>query len=180
VIIGEVTMAAVLTFYQLPDEEETFLDYVESTGKIIAVPFEIARTRSDFTPLPLRECLNRFNPNKVAFGLEEHSELIKIGAYFDKQGEYFTVSLMTSPLISYTRSRWRAPQQLGMSNLAAYWSYPNESATAMLDHPGEFIKWAKKIFRKGREIAPRWPEHESLRMTPLVAAAIREGVKLVS
>jgi len=37
-------MAAVLSFYQLPDEEETFLDYVESAGKIIAVPFEIART----------------------------------------------------------------------------------------------------------------------------------------
>jgi hypothetical protein len=180
VIIDEVTMAAVLSFYQLPDEEETFLDYVESTGKIIAVPFEIVRTRSDFTPLLLRECLNRFNPNLVAFGLEEHSELIKIGAYFDKQGEYFTVSLMASPLIAYTRSRWRAPQQLGMSNLAAYWSYPNENGTAMLDHPGEFIKWAKKIFRKGREIAPRWPEHESLRMTPLVADAIREGVKLVS
>jgi len=173
-------MAAVLSFYQLPEEEENFLKYVEGSGKILAVPSLPMRSREDLRPLPFHEFIHRFDPDVVYFGLEEHANLIVVSPYLDEQGEFVTVNNMRSPLVHYRRPRWRDPKRLTMSNLVAYWSYPDEKKTAMLDQPREFVKWAKKIYQQVRKIAPPLSENKFIRVTPGVEAAMREGVTLGS
>ena len=80
-------------------------------------------------------------------------------------------------ILMYSRGKFRDANKLTQSNLAAYWDYPNEEATAMIDKDPEFVRWGKKIFAHARRMTPEKLELRGYpyRATKLAANAARRG-----
>jgi hypothetical protein len=135
---------AVFTFWQLPEEEGDFLDYLESTGPVVACPNHWVSTEAEASPADLRPYLAKYDPDTVKLGLSSHLEEVVIQKITEKDKPVmFSTDLMTSSLVGYTRGRITGAGQLERTILAAYLDLPEEGGTLK---PAWFRRWVKKIF----------------------------------
>ncbi len=172
-------MALVMTYWCFPDEEKGFLDFLETTGDVVAIPSWGVRKKEDFVPQRPADFIKQFDPNRILLGLKEHVGHMVVKPYGDKGEQLFSVDLMASCLVAYDRGKFRDGHKLGSSNLCAYFSFPNEDATMLIDKAPEFVLWTKRVYSWVTQATPEWHRDKDWRVTSRVAQAIREGLEIV-
>ena len=167
-------MPAVVTFWQLPDEEEAFLSYLENTGTVLALPDHWVKKKEDLSPLPIRKFIADRDPNQLLFGLEERLAEIPVERWqHEGQWGYKGPCAMDSCLIAYRRPEYRGKGKLGLSNLAAYWTCLDESGSTIIDKDPDFVKWGKRVFAWTRRHTPQ--RHQRYRMTDRAKEALENA-----
>jgi hypothetical protein len=169
-------MPAVITFWRLPEEERAFLDYLSSTGDVVAFPFVNAPERSVIAPHPAAAYLEREDPDDALLTLAAHAPRVRTLEVKAPSGIRFVPDHIRSPVIAYKRGK-RRDRQLGGSNLATYWSFVDDDGR-MHDQPSDFVTWAKKVYRWVRAAAPV-KLSAGWRATPAAAAAIKNGLEIM-
>ena len=167
--------SAGVTFWWFPDEEEAFLNYLQSTGDILAISPLVAPSPEAFHPVPVRDCIRQRNPDQLLIGPAHFACEAPVQMSSVKGIPNYFVSAMTSSLIMYRRGKFRSEDKLGQSNLSAHWDMLNEAETAVVDKNAEFKRWGMKILRWARNTTPEWHQFKGYRVTRRVKEAIDGG-----
>lgn len=126
-------MASVVTFWQLPEEEPLFLDYLESTGDIVGIPWCKVPDRALLEPRPLRTLISQ-EPDSVLVGLREVLAELPINTFNEDGSKTYAVATSKVPMLMYSRGQWQAENKLGRSNIAADWTtFPKTSAKSSIN-----------------------------------------------
>jgi hypothetical protein len=172
-------MASTVTFWWLPDEEETFLTFLETTGEVLASPFAGAQKKEELIARPVREYITDLHPHQCFFFSAEFSDELIIEPCKciegDKTVERFRVVDMKSCVIGYDRGKDLGSGKLTASNLYAYWDYPNASGTSLIRKPERFTRWAKKVFSWVHKSTPEWHMYKNYHVSKRVKEAILNG-----
>lgn len=171
-------MASVVTFWQLPEEEPLFLDYLESTGDIVGIPWCKVPDRALLEPRPLRALISQ-EPDSVLVGLREVLVELPINTFNEDGSKTYAVATSKVPMLMYSRGQWRAENKLGRSNIAGDWTTVSEDKRRIIDKPEAFVKWGRKVLAWVRKHTPFWHQYEGYRITPAVAEAIKHGLEIV-
>jgi hypothetical protein len=167
-------------FWRFPDEERDFLESLESIGQTMAVPFTQVRSREELAPLTLSELLARAAADSVLIGPAESVADVRIHEFHDNDGAYYVASHRDSPLLMYRRGRLMQDGSLSASALAGHWSYADPEGNRTIPKRESFVSWGKAVFRRIRKATPHTRGAPDERMTPRVAAAVADGLKLTS
>jgi len=172
-------MAVTLTFWRLPEEEPAFIDYLSSSGDVVAIPWEKVSDRSLLSPRSLSEVIAQ-DPDAILIGLR-HSiqDPPPINTFRDGAEVSYSVPARDLPMLIYHRGKWRDVNKLGGSNLSGEWTAISPGTGKTVDHPEEFVKWGKKVMQWVRKQTPLWHTYKTYRITPSVDEAIKRGVELV-
>jgi hypothetical protein len=172
-------MTVVVSFWRFPEEEEAFLDFLDKTGNVVAIPYQNFHNLEAIKPQPLREMIKNSDLNSAShsllIGLEHWMDQIRVNPYFHNGGNIFAVSYLYSPLIVYDRGQFREPNKLGMSNLCTTRSYYDDGKK-LIYKPDEFVKWGKKVFSWVRKETPEFHQYKTYRLTLRVAEAVRNNL----
>lgn len=170
-------MPAVVTFWQLPDEEEVFLRYLESTGIVVAMPDHWVKNKEELFPQPIRKFIAEHNPDQLLFGLEQQLTNLSFEPreHAGERGFMYPDTMKISVLV-YSRPKYRDKGKLGESNLAAYWTCLDESRTSIIDKDPEFVKWGKKVLAWARRHTPEGHEYKGDRVTKRAKEAAERGI----
>lgn len=147
-------MPAVLTYWQVREDEEDFLAYLATTGNVVAMPDRWVKAKEELAPQPIVEYVRRNDPNRFVFGLEHHALAATIGPQEKDGEEYLALAYMSPCLIMYRKGRMRDGNKLGQSNIAAYWTYPDDEARTLLAKDAAFVMWARRVFAWVRRHTP--------------------------
>ena len=168
-----------ISFWRFPEEEETFLDFLDRTGNVIAIPYKNFHSLEEITPRPLRELVKDSDSNSDSYslliGLDHWINQIKAHSRFHDGENIFGISYFDSPLIVYDRGRIYESQKLLRSNLCGAWSYVDDQKR-VIHKSDAFIKWSKKVFAWVRKATPEFHQYRTYRLTPRVAEAIRNNL----
>jgi hypothetical protein len=99
-------MASVVTFWQLPEEESAFLEYLESTGDIVGVPWSKVPDRALLEPTPLQTLISR-DPDSVLLGRRELLGEMPINTFNEDGIMTYAVAASKAPMLIYGRGKWR-------------------------------------------------------------------------
>lgn len=146
-------MRSVLTFWQLPQDERDFFEFLASTGAIVAAPEYWAETPQEASVQPLAEFAGRRDMQRFSFGLAQLFNDDDIREHLFDGVVRFGRSPMSPIAIGYDRSVFHE-NKLTLSNLCAYFDYPAEDGASMIRKDEAFIKWAKKVFSWVRKKTP--------------------------
>lgn len=135
-------MAQVVTYWQLPEDEDRFLRFLESTGNIFAIADAWVETRKELDPRPIRDYLREHNPRQMFFGFADDVSNGIESRLFDGHPRVGVAS-MTACVIGYARGQERNGS-LCLSNISAYWEHPDENASQMIRKSPSFVTWGKK------------------------------------
>jgi hypothetical protein len=165
---------AVFGWWQMPEEEAEFLDFLDSTGTVVAYHEHRVKTEAEITPFPVRSYLAENNPAGVVLGLGPHTADVIINCLEKDKEKFFGVDLMKSCLIGYSRPRFRNGNQLGKSNLAAYLDFLKDGA--LQPKPDWFLSWVKQVISWAKKRAKKKCVHQGFYYptTPLVLKLVEE------
>jgi hypothetical protein len=173
---------AVITYWQLKEDEDNFFAYLTTTGRIVAMPDHWAKTKEELAPRLITDYVAQKDPHQFVIGLGHHALAAGIEPRQKDGEEYFSLAYMSSCLIAYQRGRTRDEKKLGLSNLAAYWTYPDKEVQTILTKDEDFLKWAKKVFAWVRRHTPeqivcnRYPYRATKRAKYAADASVIEPV----
>jgi hypothetical protein len=145
-------MTAVLSYWQVPDEEQDFLCFLQSTGSVVALPSHAVKTKAELKPERLKDFIEKHDPLQLEFGLPHLLSEADIEQQQFGQELLYKVATMRPCLIGYNRPKFWAGE-LGRSNLSAYWDYSNREKSKLIQKSPEFVKWAKTVFSWARKRA---------------------------
>jgi hypothetical protein len=171
-------MAVTLTFWRLPEEEAAFMEFLESSGDVVAIPWEKVSDPSLLRPRALSEAISQ-DLNAILIGLRDTIQNPSINTFHDDGKESYAILARDLPMLIYHRGKWRDVNKLGSSNLSGEWTTISPDTGRTVDHPEEFVKWGKKVMQWVRKQTPLWHEYKTYRITPRVAEATKRGVELV-
>lgn len=164
-------MAEVVTFWWHPEEEVEFIDFLETLGPTMAMPFDRASSKDDLSPRPIRESLNRV---ESLFVTRRQDALACVVRAFEIDGEtFFRVSDMESCVIGYDRARFSSDGALSPGNLNFYRQYPNTTVTGFVEKSKDFVDWARKVLKWVRKSASE--RVLDLRGSKRIKTAVQEG-----
>jgi hypothetical protein len=169
-------MKSVITFWQLPADEEDFLVFLQGTGTILGLPDRWVEGKAELTPQPIVPFIEKHNPDQLLFGLEEQLLDLRIAEHTVADGIRFALLPMEPCAITYRRSRMRKGK-LGLSNLSAYWDYPCSDTLKLMPKDQRFVKWGRRVLAWIREFTPKQIKCNgyAYRATQRVEKAISEG-----
>ncbi len=168
-------MPSVVTFWQFPEEEQQFIEFLNGTGCVVAFPSGPVETESELVPQPLNDYISRYDPDQLLFGLEDFAEK-RIVKQVEFEGQpRFCVTSMDSCLVGYRRGNFRDGNKLGQFNLAAYWTRLSDDGKSLVNKDRTFKKWAEKVFSWVREATPEWHQFKTYRVTRRVKEALLKG-----
>jgi hypothetical protein len=171
---------SVIGFFWFPDEEASFLDFLDTTGSILALPFERLADSKLATPKPLREFILLQDPTQLFLTPSSLEPEVVVSRFMLNESEVFRVDDMNSPVLGYQRARTDAAGVLHMGNLYGYWDYPSEDASGMLMKSPEFVQWGKAVVSKVRRMTPKWHQYKNYRASDRVKEALLSGSLQVS
>ena len=171
-------MPAVITYWQVREDEDDFLAYLATTGNVVAMPDRWVKAKEELAPRPIVQHVRQDDPDQFVFGLEHHALAAVIEPKARDGEEYLALAYMSPCLIMYRRGRIRDGNKLGQSNIAAYWTYPDKEARTLLAKDATFVKWAKKVFAWVRRHTPDQIEcnRHSYRATERAKHAVDRGL----
>jgi hypothetical protein len=160
----------------MPEEEAAFLDFLESTGVVVAYPDHWARAEAEASARPLRAYLAESNPGQVLLGLETGKADVVIGTKTKEEDQFYHVELMSSCLIGYRRPRFGNDNLIEQSALAAYLDFFKDHARRA--KPEWFRAWVRRVFGWAKRHANQKCVHQgfSYPATPLVRKLVEENV----
>ncbi|HVU33810.1 MAG TPA: hypothetical protein VHE61_10270 [Opitutaceae bacterium] len=158
----------VLTYWLCPDEEQEFIDFLETTGDIVAYTVEWKAKPDDIRPTDLRRIIESANPAQLMVGLRTGYTLVEKHVFDDRVK--FNVTAHRSALLIYQRGRLLG-RQLGQSNLAAYYGVAERPS----DEDRSFHEWCRKVYRWVKERTPQKDPNGFYRISSRAAAAAQRG-----
>jgi hypothetical protein len=169
-------MPLVVTYWQLPEDERDLLDFLQTTGSIVALPAHWAESEKDLIPQPISVLIERDDPDQLVFGPEEHISQSAIERREFGGSTYFGTNQMKSCVACYRRGKVRSGK-LAQSNLSAYLEYPTEDASKLVRKDDVFVRWIRSVTGWVREHTPERIERNGsrYRATARVKAAVEEG-----
>jgi hypothetical protein len=154
-------MASVVTFWQLPCEEERFLRFLTRGGDVVAIRhMEAVVDRASIHPLPVGELIGRADTRRLYLTLRSVTAgSLELHRWEPKtQDEPVRYSLPSRfPAIMYDIGTL-TEGRLSQSNAAAYPSYAPPAVAA----------WFSRVFAWLRRASPQWHEYRGYRCTELV------------
>jgi hypothetical protein len=165
----------VLTYWQLPSEEEAILARLEDLGRILAFPALRSPDRSEIQARPLRDWSEDQRVAGLLLTPEDDANRIQVEQKEFSGVAMWGVSAMDSCVVGYERGRVTG-RELALSNLYAYLSRLEDGAVPKKH--AEFLDWSKKVFAIVRRHAPE--TFKTYRATRAALKAQTEGeVELV-
>jgi hypothetical protein len=165
-------MASVVTFWQMPSEEEVFLRYLARGEDVVAIRHrEAVPDPSVIRPISVADLIGRPDADRVYLTLQSVvAEPLPLYRWEpESPGEPVRYQLPVGfPAIVYDAG-WLAGVELSQSNAAAY---PSEA-------PAAVAGWMRRVFGWLRRAAPHWHEYDAYRVTELAANAALDGLSLV-
>jgi hypothetical protein len=165
-------MPSVVTFWQLPTEEEAFLRYLGRGGESVAVRhMEAVPDPATLRPVPVEELVGRTDTGRLYLTLRSVvAEPLPLHRWEpESPGEPVRYSLPVEfPAIVYDAGTL-VGRALSQSNCAAY---PSEA-------PAAVAVWMRRVFGWLRRTTPHWHEYERYRVTEFAAQAALGGLSLV-
>jgi hypothetical protein len=134
-------------------------------------------TPEAFAPKPVRDAM-KHESDVVLLLLAEHRRLLKVVPFQQDGATWYGIHAMKSPVISYLRGKWVAPNGLGQSNISAYTEYPDERGTRLIQHPESFVDWAKRVAQWVRKSTPFFYQYRNYRITAKVQEQLKHGLQL--
>lgn len=174
-------MATGLTFWQMPDEQDAFLDYVAKTGDILAISdFEAVPLRENLRPVPVADFMGHSFKRLHIFPSEFANCIVIREWPPDAQhvAPIYSIDTAPSPLIMYTPGSL-TDGALSQSNLSTNWSCLDATGRIIVDKPRGFRPWGERVFRWLRRATPEWYGCRSYRCTSMAAGRAEDGVRLV-
>lgn len=170
-------MPSVVTYWQLSEDERDFLDFLQSTGPILALPAHWAESKNDLIPQPISVLIERDDPDQLVFGPDEHMSNATIERREVGGSTYFGINQMKSCVACYRRGKLRNGK-LAQSNLSAYLEYPTEDASKLVKKDPVFVRWVRRVTAWVREVTPERVERNGYhyRATTRVKAAVGDGL----
>ena len=143
-------MAAVVTFWQFPEDEGPLLDYLETTGDIVACSTEAMSAPDEIQPRPVREVFADRAIERMVITPRRFIELVHFNGWERDGRIWYRWYYGNGPLVNYSRPRW-CEGRLELSNLCAnpYRSEPDPTSPHGLKfprQPPEFMAWRKRIY----------------------------------
>jgi hypothetical protein len=171
-------MPAVITYWQVREDEDDFLAYLATTGNVVAMPDRWVRAKEELAPRPIVQYVRQDYANNFVFGLAHYALAAVIEPKLRDGEEHFALAYMSPCVIMYSRGQIRDGNKLGQSNIAAYWTYPDKEARTLLAKDASFVKWAKKVFAWVRRHTPVQIEcnRYSYRATERAKQAVEMGL----
>src|SRR5262245_60740135 len=111
-------MAAVVSYWQLPDDEKEFFEFLQSTGKILVLPDWGTKTKEELMSQPVIQYFREHDGGNL--GLEAHVRLVRIIEHEPVDGFRFNLPYMEPCMMNYCRGKLDHGR-LALSNLCAYW-----------------------------------------------------------
>ena len=169
-------MASVVGYWQVADDEQAFLEYLSTTGDVVAISGAWLESPDLFEPVPIADFIERDNPSGLLFGLRKLFDMDKYDEREFEGRKQFCIPHMNSNSIGYDRGLL-AERRLPLSNLSMYSSFPDASVTAMVTKNREFLAWAKKVMNWARKRTPEklFCNGYPYRATRLAATAAAQG-----
>jgi hypothetical protein len=165
-------MASVVSFWQLPEEEVTFLRYLARNGEVVAIRhMEAVPDPAALQAVPVEELVGRPDSTRLYLTLRAVvADPLPLHRWEPKSpSEPVRFSLPVEfPAIVYDAGTL-AGGELSKSNAAAYPSWA----------PAAVAAWMRRVFGWLRRAAPHWHDYESYRVTERAAQATFAGVSLV-
>jgi hypothetical protein len=170
-------MPAVVTFWQLPEDEKDFLSFLLTTGNIVAIPDCWVKLKEDLAPKAVVSYIGEHDPGHLRLALEGHALQAVIETKELRGDPFFALDSMRSCVMTYSRGKLRDGNKPAQFNLSADYTYPNRDGTILLDKDREFVRWAKKVLSWVRQATPELVECNGhrYRATKRVRDAVREG-----
>ena len=177
-------MSSVFSFWRLPEEEATFLDYLDRTEDMVACVYTHSTDPADLQAAPLRELIADRDPEDILIAPRPFMDMTPIFS-LKLDGELnYSRYYGDGPVICYTRPQWREPGQLGRSNLCynSQRGLPDPDGTewyhsVYVPQPPEFLAWGRRVMAWNRR---HTKPHGHYRATPgALAAAAAGDIELV-
>lgn len=146
-------MPAVVTFWQLPEDEKDFFRFLQTTGNILALHSGPVEKQEDLGPLPLASFIEKYNPYQIIIGKYIYLEKLIIQSYYYNGATMYRVPYMEHCTLIYTRANIR-DSMLPQSNLCAYWDFPSDDGKMLIKKDQDFVKWGKRILSWVRRATP--------------------------
>jgi hypothetical protein len=175
-------MAAGLTFWQMPEDQDVFLEYLAKTGNIVAIShFAAVPLRNALRPLPLGSFVGAGDFERLHIFPVEFADAIRIHEFplsAQQTSPLYAVDTVRSPVLLYTPGTL-AEGALSQSNLSTSWTYLDEDKRTVVAKPLRFRKWGEGVLRWLRRVTPEWYGCRGYRCTRMAAGRAKDGVRLV-
>jgi len=175
-------MATGLTFWQMPEEQDRFLEHVAETGDVVAIShFEALPQRKDLRALPLAAFVGSRDFKRLHIFPTEFADDILIHEFPPGPHQaqpLYGVDTSRSPILMYTPGSI-VDEALSQSNLSACWTCLDEAERVIVDKPPAFRKWGERVFKWLRRATPEWYGCRGYRCTPSAADRAQNGLRLV-
>ena len=148
----------VITYWIAPEEEYEFIQFLQSTGPIIAFAAEWKETKVAVAPQKLEDFLQAINPSQLMIAQENAYVIVETHGFSGRVR--YNITAEQSAVITYRRGRL-VGDKLGQSNLAFYSAVSERPKKA-----DELLQlWGKKVFRWVRDRTPHLDETGKYRLT---------------
>jgi hypothetical protein len=165
-------MASVVTFWQMPGEEERFFHYLARSADAVAIRhMEAVPDPAAIHPVPIEEVTGRTDAGRLYVTLRSVTTgPLPLHCWEpDSPGGPIRYSLpVRFPAIVYDAGTL-ADGRLSQSNATAY---PSTAST-------EISAWMRRVFAWLRRNTPHWHEYVGYRVTEQAAWAALDGLSLV-
>jgi hypothetical protein len=175
-------MATGLTFWQMPEEQGRFLDYVAGTGDVLGISnFEALPSRKDLRALPLAGFAGSGDIKRLHIFPAQFADDIEIHE-FPPSAQHarplYSVDTMRSPVLMYTPGKL-VDGALSQANLSTCWTCLDKTGRVIVEKPAAFRQWGERVFRWLRRMTPEWFGCRGYRCTRIAATHAQNGLQLV-
>jgi hypothetical protein len=156
-------VTASVQYWRLPDEEADLVEYLRSTGSIMALPTRRVAKPEDLVWKPVEETLRDADDS---FLLTPAKFVPQMQLHQDEEG--YAASVTKTPALLYSRGQLITPQRLSSTALSVDWD----------DQPADFVRWGKNVMQWVRSVAPGWYKYKHHRITQKADAARAAGMEM--
>jgi hypothetical protein len=174
-------MASVVTFWQLPEEEDVFFNYLSRKDDVHAFPLEDAVADPGLIrSAAIRQFVGRESDTRLYITPREYAASPKVFAFQPTSlGQPVRYQLASEfPALVYDRGSLK-DGRLSQSNVCAYTGYVDAEARVFHKMPAGFLGWLKRVMGWLRRATPQWHSYPGYRATNAAAQAAISGLVLV-
>lgn len=157
-------MTASVQYWRLPEEEADMIEYLRSTGSIMALPVRRVAAADALVWKPIDQALREPDASFL-ITLAELTAAMQL--HHDEEG--YMASVTETPALLYSRGQLVAPNRLSSTSFSAEWD----------DKPDAFVHWGKKVMQWVRKVAPGWYKYKHHHITAKADAAREAGMELL-
>ena len=159
----------VLTYWSAPSDEDDFLEFLGTTGSVVAYSIEWKESPEAVQPIDLFTFVSGSHPSQLMIGLADGYTVVEKHVFSGRIR--YNVTPDQSAVIVYRRGL-TSEAKLGRSNLAAYYDISSRSGAA----DRSFHDWCTKVFGWVRKRTPALDASGHYRISLAAKAGAENGL----